>query len=347
MSVTSLMAEGLFPQFNLQPRLGPLWYSSDVVCKLNPYGELSYQCTYIDLPTAKRDVTVQARRLLSALTSGDTAPLLKYREWVYTLLAFCAITTPHPSISVKVTHRRRGDWSCTLNGLSFRDDDLERAFHRLAHCQHAFLSADLVPVVAPVVHFLGGVVWPDGTAAVPKKFQLVNYTPHALGRVQRQGHGCSPTRMTLPEPVCDDDDTMTLVAQDGERAVLPQRCLAACPFFQCAVNFREGRTGCIALPCDGATLRALAAHVRGSAVPADYGVPLLELAVYLLWDDLVDACLPECLCAGELDAVALATLARHPGLPPASAALVQGVVRGQRAATAAHVYARMALQNRV
>lgn len=351
MSVTSLMAEGLFPQINLQPRLGPLpqslWHSSDIVGGFNRCGDIFWhQTIHVNLPTPKHNVTVQARRLLSALESGDTAPLLQCFDCVCALIAFCAITTPHPTISVEVTRLRRGDWSCTLLGVSWWDHELKKALVQLANCQWTLLSDDLVPVLAPVVHCLGGIVWPDGTAVVPRQYRLVNYVPRPVGRLRRQGSGQMPRRMRTPGPA-HASATVTLVAQDGERVKLQRHCLAGCDFFACASNFREGRTGHIGLPCDGATLRALAAHAQNTEVPVDYDVPLLELGMYLLWDDLVDACLAECVASGRLDAVALARLARHPGLPPASAALVQGIVRGQRAAMAAHVYARMALQSRI
>lgn len=351
MSVTSLMAEGLFPQINLQPRLGTLpqslWHSSHIVGGFNQCGDIFWhQTIHIDLPTPKWDVTVQARRLLSALASGRTAPLLQSFEFVSALLAFCAITTPHPSIPVEVTRLCRGDWSCTLKGLPGSQDELKEICEKLAGCRHALIPDNLLPVVAPVVHCLGGIVWPDGTAVVPRQYRLVNYVPRPVGRLRRQGSGQMPWRMRAPGPA-HASDTVTLIAQDGERVELEQHCLSRCDFFACASNFREGRTGHIGLPCDGATLRALAAHARHTEVPADYDVPLLELGMYLLWDDLVDTCVAECVASGRLDAVALAQLARHPGLPPASAELVQGIVRGQRAAMAAHVYARMALQSRI
>lgn len=311
-------------------------------------GDFYYYSIDIELPPLTSPVTVDARDLLAVLATGYTAPILQCPTYALALLAFCLITTPQPGIDVEVMRLRRGFWTCSIKGWLGGLDELHRTWDELARFRHSHIPKDLLAVVAPVVHCLGGVVWPDGTAAVPQRFRLVNYTPHAVGRVRRQGHGCSPARMPIPrtEPAPADDDTVTLVSQDGERVVLPQSFLEGSPFFQCVSNFREGRTGQVGLPCDGATLRALAAHTRGSAQPANYDVPLLELAAYLLWDDLVAACVGACVASATLDAVALARLAHHPSLPPASAELVRGIVRRQRAATAAHVYACMALHNR-
>lgn len=279
--------------------------------------------------------------LAAALASGKVQDILGDKDVFFAIIAFSLMVEPHPSVSVSIKPPKGNILVCELVSyinLKFVDD----ARQSLYRCHRPRVEDPFVKrLVALVLDIVGA---QDGLLHVPRRFHLISGVPKVLEL-------CKPRaapQVSIKATPCVDP--VTLVCQTGQREDVPKsELLSTCAFFTAALtHFVESTTREIVLPCDQATLHFIALKVRGVATFEDHcSVQILELALYLGWDEVVQTCVAALVSNDTLDDDDTTWLMDHPGMPATALELLHSHTKRRTRVKATWALMYMTLHSRM